>query len=95
MYEMISGMAGICAESAGWKQVRIAPQTETYRKIGMKDLKGKVTTPNGMIEFTYVYEDQERKWNYVITLPKDIEGKLAGADGVEYRMTEGVNRYVL
>lgn len=95
MYEMIGGMAGVCAQSEGWKQILVKPQTEAYRKSGLNDLSGKVTTPNGTIAFNYVYDSQTGKWNYVITLPKDMEGKFVGADGVEHQMAEGENQYVL
>lgn len=76
LYEFIRVIAGIRSDGDGWERVRICPHMDY-----LPDLKGEVATPKGVIRFVYQREDD--KIDYHISLPEGLTGKFVHPDGKE------------
>ena len=84
IYHLLTGVAGICPDSDGFKSVRVAPQPG-----GLKWMKASMPTPKGIVSLDLRFEGD--RVSGTVTMPQGLPGRFSWK-GVERPLVAGVNR---
>ena len=81
---LFTGFLGMCAQEAGWKKLRIAPQIPA----GINRMEGSIETAAGKISVSF---DRSKEKPFTVVVP-DVSATFA-VDGAEYVLTAGENQF--
>lgn len=82
LFEFTRNLLGVKPGLPGWEEIIIEPRT-----LSLKDMKGKVITPKGIVEVEWVVEDNSFRLS--INTPKGVPCKIKLPNGSEYKLSQG------